>query len=179
MAGIEGVAAYAGEVLRRGVVLEEASAGGGVVNREQRGARDGGEAPGVQSGLDPAEILDAQFGGIRVGGVEEEGGGFGAEIEQANAAVAVADGELEVRGGGFGLEEVVREGEGGPPDSGDEGGGGGGGGRGEGEGGDELHRVGVEDGDGAAGSVGEEAGGGEVGGSAIVLGGRPRQNAVP
>lgn len=93
--------------------------------------------------------------------------------------MAVADGELEVRGGGIGLEEVVGQGEGGPPDGGDEGGGGGGGGRGEGEGGDELHRVGVEDREGAAGGVGEEAGGGEVGGSAVVLGGRPRENAVP
>lgn len=39
--------------------------------------------------------------------------------------------------------------------------------------------MGVEDGDGAAGGIGEKAGGREVGGSAIVLGWRPRQNAVP
>lgn len=37
----------------------------------------------------------------------------------------------------------------------------------------------VDDGDGAASGVGEEAGGGKVGGSAVVLGGRPRQHAVP
>lgn len=39
--------------------------------------------------------------------------------------------------------------------------------------------MGVEDGDGAAGGVGEDARGREVSGSAVVLGRRARQNAVP
>lgn len=124
MTGVEGVTAYAGEVFRRRVILEEAAAGGRVVNRQQRRAGNGGEAPRVQSCLDPAEILNAQFGGIRAGGVEEEDGRFRAEIKQTNAAVSVADGELEVRGGGLAVDEVVGEGDGGPPDGGDESGGG-------------------------------------------------------
>lgn len=101
MTGIEGVTSYAGEVFRRCIVLEEATAGGSVVNRQKRRPGNGAEAPRVQSGLDPAEILNAQFGGIRARGVEEEGGRFRAEIKQTNAAVSVADGELEVRGGGL------------------------------------------------------------------------------
>lgn len=48
--------------------------------------------------------------------------------------MAITDGELEVRGGVLALEEVVGEGDGGPPHGGDEGGGGGGRGRREGEG---------------------------------------------
>lgn len=56
MAGVEGVAAEAGEVLRRGVVLPDASAGGEVPEGDEGGPVDRGEEPGL--GSDPAQILD-------------------------------------------------------------------------------------------------------------------------
>lgn len=190
MAGVEGIATNAGEVLRGRVVLPEAPAGGGVVEGERGVTGNGGEEIGVGAGLDPAEVLDAEAGRV---GLEPEDRGPEAEVEEGNAALAIGGGQEEVRGGGLRGEEVAREPVRGPPDGGDErreGGGrrnggvvavvGGGGGRGRhGKDGDELHGAGVDDGDGAAGRVGEEAGGAEVGGSEVVTAGWAREHAVP
>lgn len=67
---------------------------------------------------------------------------MGSDVEDADAALAVAGSEPEVAGGGFDGEDVgVAEGDGGPAYGGDEGGErvGVGGGRGHGDHGDELH----------------------------------------
>lgn len=78
MAGVEGVAAEAGEQLGRGVVLEDAAGGGGAVEGESGGPVDGCEEAGVWPGLDPAEVLDA---GFRCGvGLKPEKGGSGAKV---------------------------------------------------------------------------------------------------
>lgn len=118
MAGVEGVAAEAGEKLRRGVVLEDAAGGGGAVEGESGGTVNGCEEAGVGPGLDPAEVLDAGFR-CRVG-LEPEKGGSGAEIEQTDAALSVGGSQEEMGRGGLGGEEVAAEGERSPADGGDE-----------------------------------------------------------
>ncbi|GLT69921.1 hypothetical protein SLA2020_420300 [Shorea laevis] len=80
VAGVEGVAAEAGEKLRRGVVLEEAAGGGGAVEGESGGPVNGCEEAGVGPGLDPAEVLDAGFR-CEVG-LEPEKRGSGAEMSR-------------------------------------------------------------------------------------------------
>jgi hypothetical protein len=94
VAGVEGVAAEAGEELGRGVVLEDAAGGGGAVKGESGGPVDGCEEAGVGPGLDPAEVLDAGFQcGV---GFEPEKRGSGTEIEEADASLAVGGGEKEM-----------------------------------------------------------------------------------
>lgn len=117
MARIERIAANARQNLRRGVVFPETAPGGAVVEGERRESGNGGEEVGVGSGLDPAEVLDAEPGGV---GVKPKDGGLEAEVEEGDASLAVAGGEEEVGAGGLGGEEVSAEGEWGPPDGGDE-----------------------------------------------------------
>lgn len=126
VAGVEWVAAEAGEVFGGGVVFPEAAAGGRVPEGEEGGAGEGGEEERGWGGEDPAEVLDA--GGRGGAGVEPEEELAVAEVAEGNAALA--DSEAKVGEGGVG-------GGVGPAEGGDEWGEGGGGGRHR-EDGDEL-----------------------------------------
>lgn len=160
--GVEGIAAEAGEILRRGVEHpEHARVVGGVPDAEQRGPVDGGEEPSRVM-VYPADILHPTAGARRdaAGLVEVEPAehGPGAGVPDGDAAVAVPSGEAE-------RAAVVIVGEGGrravgrPADGGDEGGERGGG---HGEHAEELHRARVRYDNAAPGAVGEEPRGAEV-----------------
>lgn len=125
MPGVERIAANAGEILRRGVVLPEAPSGGSVPEGEERGTVDRCQEPGV--GPDPAQILDPESGGGgRRGGsveVEPEDDLAGAEVPDGDATLAVPNREAEVGGGGVVVGgEVAEKGLRRPADGGDKGG---------------------------------------------------------
>lgn len=170
MSTVERVSADTREELRGGVIFEEATTRNGTVEREQRGSGYSGEDPGINSGLDPAKVLDTKLGSSSISFVVKNGG-FRAEIEEGDAALAITDGEEEVveriRGEKQRIrgEELVGKRLRGPADGGDEGGegrssgGSSSGRRRERNCGDQLHRMGIHNGHRAAGGVSKETGG--------------------
>jgi hypothetical protein len=167
--GVEGVAAEAGEVLRRGVEHpEQARVVGRLPDAEQRGPVDGGEEPpgGV---ADPAEVLHPAARVVEVEPVEH---GPRAGVPDGDAAVAVPRGEAE-RGAAVVLLPLPRRGGGRPAHGGDEGGER----RGRhGEHADELHGARVRDDDAAPGAVREQARGAEVGAAGVAAARRAREH---
>lgn len=118
MSTVERVSADTREELWGGVIFEEATTGNGTVEREQRGSGQSRQDPGINSGLDPAKVLDTELGSSSIS-FEVKDGGFRAEIEEGDAALAITDGEKEVVERIWG-EELVGQRLRGPADGGDE-----------------------------------------------------------